>query len=676
MLVPERAVQVQTDELALVVQHQPHRIVKGIGGGNVAAHLRLQRMEAGVDFLHIGFLHGLHHQDSQLLRRGMFGCVSAGDGKGAAAVGHDEILSVLGLVVETVSGRLHLFPAHIRHMEGAPGSPHRLAGLSVIRGGRRLLPVQLRFILPVCLLRKGQHLVHMGLIRVFNGLPDRLGVHIQKFLIAGGVLELLDLRRQIVLLGLPQGGQFLVQGGDAPGHQVFVDFFLCRVFLRVLGGILRIVLPEKLVHIVGKVHGPFRNFFFGDVILEGHYSVFLRDATALTIVILMEAVPGIPHIAQVGELAAFLQGDVPPVGFIVDVIAQMLRHLHGVQFLDIIPAQIIVVMDVGVNIVTVQVFRQVDKLLDAARVIADLHSRLKPLIFILAHIIQFGSQVVQLVQVCILTQQVIEAVHIAVVVRDEPFLIGLPEVVLRTDPDTLKDLFQFLRRGGELHPFAHKGTLVIFAQVGDESGKGIIFVIVIMGHNDTSLQFRRRLFPMGLRLALIGTFLPALLQPLLDGGLFLRLPLPGTLMLPLVAGKGEIPFTGEAPLFLPHGVVAERNGINGVQQLRGQKDIQMLRQIAPAHILHLADVGLQNEILGIRGKLPELLQGGQSEGRLLDSGQEVTVLRGKSGKRLGRCLQFACVTACGEQRLQMLHEVDLGFTFCHAHHPFVWETPT
>ena len=97
-------------------------------------------MEAGVDFLHIGFLHGLHHQDSQLLRRGMFGCVSAGDGKGAAAVGHDEILSVLGLVVETVSGCLHLFPAHIRHMEGAPGGPHRLAGLSVIRGRRRLLP--------------------------------------------------------------------------------------------------------------------------------------------------------------------------------------------------------------------------------------------------------------------------------------------------------------------------------------------------------------------------------------------------------------------------------------------------------------------------------------------------------------------------------------------------------
>lgn len=98
-------------------------------------------------------------------------------------------------------------------------------------------------------------------------------------------------------------------------------------------------------------------------------------------------------------------------------------------------------------------------------------------------------------------------------------------------------------------------------------------------------------------------------------------------MFPLVAGEGEIPFTGEAPLFLLHGVVAEGNGINGVQQLRGQKDVQMLRQIAPAHILHLADVGLQDKILGIGGKLPELLQGGQPEGRLLDSGQEVTVLR-------------------------------------------------
>ena len=577
--------------------------------------------------------------------------------------------------METVSGRLHLFPAHIRHMEGAPGGSHRLAGLPVVRGERRLLAVQLRLILPVCLFRKGQHLVHMGLIRVFDGLPDRLGVYIQICLVAHSLLELLQLGGKVVLRGLTQRFQFFFQRGNAAIGKILVDFFLRRVFLRVLGGILRVVLPEKLIHIVGKVHGPFRNFFFGDVVLEGHHPVFLRDAAALAIVILMEAVPGVPRIAQVGELAAFLQGDVPSVGLIVDVIAQMLRHLHGVQFLDVISAQIVVVVDVGVNVVAVQVLRQVDKLLDAARVVADLHGRLKPLIFILAHIVQLGSQIVQLVQVGVLAQQVIEAVHIAVVVRDEPFLIGLPEVVLRTDPDALKGLFQFLRRGGELHPFTHKGALVVLAQVGDESGKGILFVIVIMGHSDTSLQFRRRLFPMGLRLALVGTFLPALLQPLLDRGLFLCLSLPGALMFPFVAGESEIASARKTALFLPHGMIAKGNGINGVQQLRGQKDVQMLRQIAPAHILHLADVGLQNEILGIGGKLPELLQGRQPEGRLLDSGQEVAVLRGKFGKRLGRCLQLACVTACGEQRFQILHEIGFGFTFCHAHHPFVWETP-
>ena len=119
---------------------------------------------------------------------------------------------------------------------------------------------------------------------------------------------------------------------------------------------------------------------------------------------------------------------------------------------------------------------------------------------------------------------------------------------------------------------------------------------------------------MGLRLALTCTLFPALFQPLLDGELFLCLSLPGALMLPLIAGEGEIASTGEAALFLLHGMIAEGNRINGVQQFRGPKDVQVLRQIAPAHILHLADVGLQDKILGVVGKLPELLQGGQTIG--------------------------------------------------------------
>ena len=62
---------------------------------------------------------------------------------------------------------------------------------------------------------------------------------------------------------------------------------------------------------------------------------------------------------------------------------------------------------------------------------------------------------------------------------------------------------------------------------------------------------------MGLRLAVIGTFLPALFQPFFDGGLFLRLPLPGALMFPLVAGESEIASARKAALFLLHGMIAE-----------------------------------------------------------------------------------------------------------------------
>ena len=77
---------------------------------------------------------------------------------------------------------------------------------------------------------------------------------------------------------------------------------------------------------------------------------------------------------------------------------------------------------------------------------------------------------------------IIEAVHIAVVVRNEPFFIHAAEIVCFSDPDTLKDCLHFFRGGGELDPFAHKLALVVFAQVGYKGGKGIVLVILIFGH--------------------------------------------------------------------------------------------------------------------------------------------------------------------------------------------------
>ena len=58
----------------------------------------------------------------------------------------------------------------------------------------------------------------------------------------------------------------------------------------------------------------------------------------------METVTRITHIALIREGAVFLQRNVPAVGLIVDVILQMLWHLHNVQFFDVIAAQIVIVM--------------------------------------------------------------------------------------------------------------------------------------------------------------------------------------------------------------------------------------------------------------------------------------------------------------------------------------------
>ena len=172
-------------------------------------------------------------------------------------------------------------------------------------------------------LRSGQHFIRMGLVRVLQSGLDLRRVKIKKFLIACGVLELFNLRGKIVLLRLPQRRQLFIQSGNASGHQIFIQFFLCGVCLRVLRRILRIVLTEKLVHVKGDIHSPFRFFFFGKIVLKSHHPVLVRDTAALTVVILMETVTRITHIALIREGAVFLQRHVPAIGFIVNVVLQM-----------------------------------------------------------------------------------------------------------------------------------------------------------------------------------------------------------------------------------------------------------------------------------------------------------------------------------------------------------------
>ena len=141
------------------------------------------------------------------------------------------------------------------------------------------------------------------------------------------------------------------------------------------------------------------------------------------------------------------------------------------------------------SLIAVQIFRQVDDLLQAAAMVAHFHTGLKLRVFALIHFIQLRRQIIQLVQIFIFAQLAIKAVHIAVIVRDEPFLIGLAEVVPLADADTLEYLLQFLGGGGKLHPLAHKLALVVLAKIGDEGGKGIILVVTVIRHIRSSFSF-------------------------------------------------------------------------------------------------------------------------------------------------------------------------------------------
>ena len=440
--------------------------------------------------------------------------------------------------------------------------------------------------------------------------------------------------------------------------------------------VLRIALPEKFIHIVGDIHCPLGQFFFRDIILEGHHPVFLRDTAGLAVIILMEGAPGIPDIAQIGKIAALVHCHVPAVCLIVNVIPQMLRHLHGVQFLDVVPAQVVIVLDRRVQVIAVQVVREVDDLLQAAGMVAHLHSRLKLRVLALAHFLQLRRQVIEFVQVFILAQLVIEGAHIAVIVRDEPFLIGLPEIVLLADPDPVKHFFQFLGGGWEFHPLAHKLAFVVLSQVRDEGGKGIIFAIFKLRHTGTSLQFRRRLVPDGLRSVFSRTFLFALFQPFPDGRLFLRLPpsmLHSLLMLPLVPGEGQVSVLRKTPAIFLHGLSAKGDRVNGRPERRGQLQVKVLLQVPPSQVLHLFHLGLQDEEINVVRKFPELFRRGQAVGGRLDRRQQALVLRGKGGDSLRHRRQIVpahirLFTAGRENKIR-------DRLICHCHQPFFLEIP-
>ena len=87
----------------------------------------------------------------------------------------------------------------------------------------------------------------------------------------------------------------------------------------------------------------------------------------------------------------------------------------------------------------------------------------------------------------------------------------------------------------------------------------------------------------------------------------------------------------------------------------------MLKQIAPSQRIQFIDTGLQDEILGIGGELPKLLQRGQTIGRLLHSSQKVPVLLRKGGQSPKCRLLLRNAPLLGEHCFQIIQgNIDSG----------------
>ena len=77
----------------------------------------------------------------------------------------------------------------------------------------------------------------------------------------------------------------------------------------------------------------------------------------------------------------------------------------------------------------------------------------------------------ELIKALVLAKHLLNAIDRAFVVSDKPLFVGLTEIILLADPDTLKDLLHLFLGGGELHPLTDQHTLVVFAKVRDEGFK-------------------------------------------------------------------------------------------------------------------------------------------------------------------------------------------------------------
>jgi hypothetical protein len=103
--------------------------------------------------------------------------------------------------------------------------------------------------------------------------------------------------------------------------------------------------------------------------------------------------------------------------------------------MDIVIAQVRCVIDVGDEVIAVQIVGQVDKVVDVTDLItASVHDGNELFLLSLVQLFQTASKIVELVKALILSQHIIHTMQRTLIVGDEPFLVYLTELVFAPIP--------------------------------------------------------------------------------------------------------------------------------------------------------------------------------------------------------------------------------------------------
>ena len=202
--------------------------------------------------------------------------------------------------------------------------------------------------------------------------------------------------------------------------------------------------------------------------------VFVRNVIQRTVELSAPAITGASDITGIGKAPLLIHCNVSSIAFIVDVVCQRSEILFGVNtnFVSVVIAKIGLVTDTGHNIIAIQIESQIDEVINVADFIASgFHNGNELFLIAQGKLVNQGGKVVELIKAFVLAKHFLNAIDRAFIVGDKPFLIGLTEIVLRTDPDAFKNLLHFFLGGGELHPFTDQLTLVIFSEIGDKGFK-------------------------------------------------------------------------------------------------------------------------------------------------------------------------------------------------------------